>query len=379
MASRSGSGHYLSRRALMGTAAVALGCGRRKGTGYAGLALIANEASRSVAAVDLTRFRVAGTIGLDAEPSDILAPEETTNVYALTPRTGMVHEIDPVGLKRRRSARAASSAVAMRLAPDGRSLWLLCREPRALVEVALTDLRPARRINLPETPADFDLSVQGEPRAAIAIQDRNQIAVANLGKGAVERMLTLPAPPSLVRFRKDGRVVLAGHRGERALSIVEADSGRYVVRLPLALEAACFCAHPDGGQVFITGPGLDGVVILYPYQTEVGETLLSGRSPAGMAIAPSAGLVFIANPPSGEVSVLEIATRKLIAVVAVGSEPAVVVITPDDQYALVMNRKSGDVAVIRVAAVIDRRTKMAPLFTMIPVGSKPVAAAVRRV
>ena len=69
----------------------------------------------------------------------------------------------------------------------------------------------------------------------------------------------------------------------------------------------------------------------------------------------------------------------MVGAVPVGKEPAFVTITPDGQYALVLNRASGDMGVIRVKAVVRNRGKSAPLFTMIPVGSRPVAAAVRSV
>jgi DNA-binding beta-propeller fold protein YncE len=62
--------------------------------------------------------------------------------------------------------------------------------------------------------------------------------------------------------------------------------------------------------------------------------------------------------------------------VAVGSEPSSVTITPDDRYALVLNRRSGTMAVIRLASVVPRRAREAPLFTTVPVGSKPVSLAV---
>ena len=64
--------------------------------------------------------------------------------------------------------------------------------------------------------------------------------------------------------------------------------------------------------------------------------------------------------------------------VAVGQEPRHILITPDDRYALVLNWRSGNMAVIRIAAFTDRRhrTDPAPLFTMVPVGAQPVAAAV---
>jgi DNA-binding beta-propeller fold protein YncE len=66
-----------------------------------------------------------------------------------------------------------------------------------------------------------------------------------------------------------------------------------------------------------------------------------------------------------------------VAVVTAGKEPAYIAVTPDDQYALVLNRTSGDMAVIRIATLSGRRTRFAPLFTMIPVGSEPVGAVVR--
>ncbi len=68
-----------------------------------------------------------------------------------------------------------------------------------------------------------------------------------------------------------------------------------------------------------------------------------------------------------------------MAAAPAGAEPGFIAITPDNQYALVLNRRSGDMAVIRIAAITAKRTKSAPLFTMIPVGSKPVGAAVRGV
>jgi DNA-binding beta-propeller fold protein YncE len=69
----------------------------------------------------------------------------------------------------------------------------------------------------------------------------------------------------------------------------------------------------------------------------------------------------------------------LAAVVAVGAEPRGVVVTPDSQMALVLNQRSGDIAIIRLANIISKRAKTAPLFTMIPVGSAPVAAVVRSI
>jgi DNA-binding beta-propeller fold protein YncE len=69
-------------------------------------------------------------------------------------------------------------------------------------------------------------------------------------------------------------------------------------------------------------------------------------------------------------------------VTAVGADPGFITVTPDGNFALVLNRASGDMAVIRAGAIVAEaagRLKSAPLYTMIPVGSRPVSAAVKPV
>jgi YVTN family beta-propeller protein len=98
-----------------------------------------------------------------------------------------------------------------------------------------------------------------------------------------------------------------------------------------------------------------------------------------MAASASPGYLFVANPKSAGVSILDIETSNVVAVTPVGTEPSCIVITPGDQYALVLNQASGDMAVIPIPNVTradQRRWKKGPLFTLIPVGSKPVSAAV---
>ena len=145
------------------------------------------------------------------------------------------------------------------------------------------------------------------------------------------------------------------------------------------------CFNADGGQLFVTGEGMDAVVVVYPsHIPQVGETVLGGHHPGAMAASTLPGYLFVANPSSGDVSILDIETRRVIAVTPVGTQPAYIAITPDDQYALVLNQASGDMAVIRIPNVTravseQRRWKKGPLFMLIPVGSKPVSAAIVRI
>jgi YVTN family beta-propeller protein len=271
----------------------------------------------------------------------------------------------------------ARTAVSMRAAPDGTSIWVLARQPRELIRVGLAGFRTETRIALPLEAVDFDIAPDGEA-AVVSFGDNGSFGLVDLRR-RVCRVYSLLHKLSVARFRSDGRQVLIAGADSPVLSIADARSGRTVVNLPLAVIARNLCFKSDGGQLFITGDGMDAVVVVYPYSTEVAETALAGRAPGYMAECASADsdYLFVANPPSGEVTILDIETRRVIAVVAVGRAPGFITTTPDSRYVLVLNAESGDMAVVRLAAITAKRDRSAPLFTMVPVGSRPVGAAVR--
>ncbi len=321
--------------------------------------------------MDLTTFRLWRPIPLDAAPSGLLPHPRRPEVFALAAEAGLVYRIDVASLAVVGRARAGNHAVSMRFAPDGQGLWVLYRDPAALVELSLDTLDTRRRIRLPAAPDDFDLSP--DHQAAVASSAGGAVFIVSLDRAVIERTVDLGAQPTIVRFQQKGAQIVAGSRSDRSLIMVDVASGRVIVRLPVAIQPEHFCFF-DEGQLFVTGEGKDAVVIVYPYQTEIGETILAGRAPAGMAVAGP--YLLVANPETNSVTVLDVTYRKLAAVVQVGQEPREILITPDNQYALVLNQKSGDLAVIRIAALAARRYKSAPLFTLIPVGQKPVSAAV---
>lgn len=349
-----------------------LGCRKRKATGYSGYCFVANQDGHSLAVVDLTTFRLWKPIALDRAPSMVLPHPRQPELFALAAEAGVIYRIDVASLAVVRRVRAGNQAVSMRLSPRGDALWVLYRDPAALVELSLDTLDSRRRIPLPAAPDDFDISP--DARAAVASSAAGIVTIASLERAVIERTVTLGGQPAIVRFQQKGAQIVAGSRSDRSLMMADVATGRLIVRLPLPIQPQHFCFSADEGQLFVTGQGKDAVVIAYPYQTEIGETILAGRAPAGMAVVGP--YLLVANPETNCVTVLDINYRKLAAVVQVGQEPHEILITPDDQYALVLNQKSGDLAVIRIAALAARRFKSAPLFTLIPVGQKPVSAAV---
>ena len=375
----------ISRRALLLSSAFAA-CSRPKAQRFFGYCFVANRDSRSIGVVDLSRFRTRQQIPLDAAPSQVLARPKTTKAYVLAAANGAIYEIEASLLTITRRVRAGNAAVAMRLSRDGNALWVLYRDPASLVEIPFDRMRPGRRIRLAAPPVDFDLS-QKTDDACVVTSSARTISVVSLAQASVTRTIHAATEPCIARFRLDGSQLVTGSQADRSLTIYDVPTGKTVVRLPLSIAPREFCFTADGGQLYVTGDGMDAVVSVFPYRTEVWETLLAGHAPGAMAIAESdrpPAYLLVANPDADRVTVLDVETGNLVALVQVGREPRQIVVTPDNEYALVLNEKSGDMAVIRIFSLGGnqvggdrvKRYKSAPLFTMIAVGEGPVSAAV---
>ena len=362
---------------LAGLSAFASACGKKRGDGFFGYAFVANQEGQAIAAVDLTAFAVVKHIRLQGAPTAVIAHASKPAVYALTPDTGALHEIDGRAMKVTNTLALGGPVWTMKPEPGGKAIWVLSRETRQLHRVAIDPLRVTASLRLPAEPTDFDVS-EWTGLAAFSYGTANAVGLAELATGKVFEPVSINGEAGLVRFRSDGRTLLVANRSERMLTVLDAPSGKTVVHLPLAIRPDNFCIHPDGGQLFITGEGRDAVVIVYPYYVpEVAETALAGSKPGPMAASPTH--LFVTNPAAGDVSILSVERRRVVAVASVGADPGYVTLTPDGEYALVLNRQSGDMAVIRVAGLQPDRRKTAALFTMIPVGSKPVSAVVTAV
>ena len=375
----------LTRRTfLAGGLGAMVACSHRKAKGFSGYAFIANQEGGAVAAVDLEVFAVARHIRVDGAPTAVVARPHHGHAYALTPANGSIHEIRTGNLTLSRKLQVARSAILMRLAPDSPTLYVLCSDPKQLVALSLDPMTIEWTLPLADQPADLDVSPDGTT-LAISYGARRAISFVDVPRRRAFPLVEAPGQIGLVRFQSDSQKLIAANVSERMLSVYHVPTRRLMVNLPLAVSPDHLCFKPDGGELFVTGQGMDAVVVVEPFYTpQVAKTVLAGHNPGAMAASGSSdspGYLFVANPKSGDVSILDIVTKNVVAVTPVGTEPSYITITPDDQYALVLNQVSGDMAVIRIPNVTrtvneQRRSKKGALFMLIPVGSKPVSAAI---
>lgn len=364
-----------SRRAF-GLAALAglTGCRPRRGSGFPGYALVADAEGGAVAAVDLTAFSLVRQIPLEANPVQVVAGSQHATGYVLASEPGSVFRIDARQLRTSGRLRLPQRLLEMSLSPRGEWLWLLAGDPAQLLCVDPDRLQVTGRVPLPAEPAGFDLAADGS--LAAVTHPGGSVSLVELPSLKLRRVAAVGESAGAVAFRRDGQLALVADPRRKTVAAVRTGDGRVLTSLQLAVRPRRFRFKTDGGELFITGDGMDAVVIVNPYRTEVAETVLAGREPGAMAFSRSPEYLFVANTPSGDVTVLDPETRRVIAVTAVGEEPHFVAVTPDDGYALILNRRSGTLAVIRPASVVRSRQRGAPLYTTIPVGSRPVSLAV---
>lgn len=364
----------ITRRNLIATtlgAAVTVACSRPLARRYAGWLLVASATEKGITVADLAQFRRVTTIQLGEIPAQILRVGD--KAFVTCPDARLLVELDLARFTPGKKLAMPGSVVAAVLVPESGLIVVATAQPAMLVVVDPKAFRITRRVSLPTDPAALDVSGN---TAAVAARLNDALTRVSLRDGAVLGSSALGEPCGSMRFRNDGKSILAGLPRSRQIVSLDVATGAILARLPLRFSPGRFCFNADGGQMFVTAPAEDAVVIVSPYQSQIDQTIVAGRTPWGMAVSPVRNLLLITNPASGDLTILDIETRRLAASVHVGGEPGDVLLTPDEEYALVVDRHGGEVAVIRMKTVLDKAVRTKPLLTMFPMGAAPQSALI---
>jgi len=369
--------HWIASAALAFTAS----CHPKRGTGYRGYALIATAGDDSLAVVDLNRFRLGDPIPIGARPAAVVPGGPARTTYVLAPESGTVYTLDRnlhVALARK----LADELSEIRVSPDAKRLFAISSSAHQLIEADAASLKVVRRHKLSGEPVSLDVSLGAF--CAVSTGDAGLVELFDSRTGR-QYKAQISQRLGAVRFRGDGERLLAANLQSRALTVLAVPSLGVIADLPLAMEPRNLCFSADAGQLFISGEGMDAVAIVFPYSplVIVDQTVLAGRDPGVMACCPNPPLLFVGSQSGSDVCVVNIDPRKVVGLVDVGQRPTYITITPDGQYALVLDKTAGTMALIRIPAIsidpsIVRRVERPPaaLFTVLPVGTNPVHAAV---
>ena len=349
-----------SRRALLASLAVSA-CSRKRAARYHGWLFVASGVERAVAVADLAFFRRVTTIPLAHAPDQLF--HAGGHVFAVCGEGQNLVEIDPRELRVAAKIALPGKPVAAQLIADGKTAMVLMEEPNALVLADLVNRRVTARLPLPGQASNLDVNGR---QAAMAIPSRNLIARVSSPDLKLSGTTDVGVPCGALRFRRDGKTILAGATAAREIVTLDGATGAILARLPLPIAPSRFCFNGDGGQMFVTGVGADAVAIVSPFQNEVDQTILAGRTPYAMAVSATRHLLFVTNMESGDLTILDIDTRTRVASVHVGENPGEILLTPDGEYALIVDQRTGNISVVRIPTVLDRKVRTKPLFTIFP-------------
>ena len=362
----------LSRRSLL-AAILSSACSRKRAARYQGWLFVASGEQQEIAIADLSTFRRITAISLACAPDQLFWSGD--RVYALCREARTILEIDAGNFRVTARTVLPGMPVAARLLP-GKAAVVACEHQDALLRIDLANRRVLARRPLPGPPADLALT---DSVAAATIPSKNSILRARLPGLEFAGATDTGVPCTALRFRRDGKTILAGAIAAREIVALDAQSGKLLARLPMPVAPSRFCFNSDGGQMFVTGAGADVLAIVSPFQNEVAETILAGHTPDAMAVSARDKL-FVTNRESGDLTVLDIETRRVDASVHVGESPGEVLLTPDDEYALVMDKRSGNVSVVRITTIPNQRNPTSappsPLFTVFPTAADARSAVI---
>jgi len=365
----------LTRRDLialtLGASAATAACSRKLATRYFGWLFVASAGEKAIAVADLAEFRRASVIPLGEVPSQILRVGD--RVFATCPAARLLTEIDTRHFKVGNRVQLPGRIVSAVTVPDSNLIVAAIAQPAALVVIDSKTLKITGRMPLTGDPSALDVTSE---MAVVAADGAGTVARVSLKTGKLLGVTNLGDRAASMRFRRDGKAILVGLPRSQQIVSMDAATGGILSRLPLRFAPGRFCFNADGGQMFVTGAGEDAIAIVSPFQSQVDQTIVGGRTPYAMAVSTTRNQLLITNPDSGDLTILDIDTRKLSASVHVGGNPGEVLLTPDEEYALVLNRDEGDVSVIRMNTVLDKTIRTKPLFTVFQMGSSPQSAII---
>ncbi len=244
---------------LLAASSFAAACGRKKGTGYAGYALVATAGDNSVSAIDLTAFRLVKTIQLQCLAVRGSGRRKRGRVRSNPlKRHSFTHRQEPEqGSQPPAFRRFDGIPLNSRWKTAGRD----CGELRELIEADPATLNVLRRQKLRDRPTGLDVSNTGY--VAVSSSEAGSVELFRLGDGQRSRA-QLNGPIGALRFRQDGNLLLVAKTQDHSLALLNIPDLQVIADLPLAMKPENLCFTPDGGQLFVSGEGMDAVAIVFP-------------------------------------------------------------------------------------------------------------------
>jgi YVTN family beta-propeller protein len=189
-----------------------------------------------------------------------------------------------------------------------------------------------------------------------------RIDVASL---QIDQVIEVGAVPKYVATSPDGRWVLVTNWCSYDLSVIDAEAGREVQRIPLGEYPRGIVVDPTSSTAYVAIMGetrLVAVDLAGGFATrDVPEV---GGGPRHLVISPDGRYLYVTLNRDGQVAKVDIATGMVIARIATGSAPRSMDIAADGASLYVVNYESNTVSKVLTADM--------SVIQDVPVGTHPI-------
>ncbi len=299
---------------------------------------VTNEDSGSVTVIDAARDEVTATVHVGKRPRGVRVSADGKLLYVALSGSPKSPPGPRVATFDDRDAPRDDAAEGIAVVDIERS--------------AVVRMLPAGR-----DPEAFDVSTDGRT-LYVSNEESAEVSIVDVPSAKVLRTSKVGGEPEGVTLSPDGRFVYVTSEAAGELDILRTGSGELVARIPTGMRPRAVAFNADGSQALVTAE-LGGIVhvIDTASRADVGQirTGKTGVKPMGVAISPDGTHAYVANGREGSVAVIDVPSRRLErSIDAVGARPWGIAITPDGTKLYVA--AVPDVAVVDVArGVVTRR------------------------
>ena len=217
--------------------------------------------------------------------------------------------------------------------------------------------------------APHEAAVSRDGRTAVATNygtaenPGNSLTVIDVASATATKTIDLSpyTRPHGIEFFADGKRVAVTAEAQKALLVVDLDSGSVVQAIETGQQTSHMVAlTADEKRAFVANIGSGSVTAIDLEKGEHIADIETGEGAEGITITPDGGHVWATNRAADTVSVIEAESLEVIATLSSASFPIRAKATPDGKWVLVSNAQSDDLTVFAADSKTEaRRISMA--------------------
>lgn len=325
--------HFAGLLALATAVVIVFGTGLARGQlaaalpGASGTVYTADEHGNSISVIDLATGQVR-TVPISISPHNVQITADGARLLA-------------VGDPAKGAGAHGHAATGHGGKPEG---LLLVFDPARLAT------GPLASIAVGDHPAHVVVDREGR-RALVTLAGANAVAVVDLGRNQVTRLIGTGRYPHGLRISPDGREAYVANVEDGSISVIDIAAASESIRIPVGRTPVQVGFTPDGSRVYVSLRDENRVAVVDTKSRAVIARIDVGRSPIQVHATSDGRFVYVANQgteaePADTVSVIDVTAGSVVDTIRTGAGAHGVAVSDDGRYVFITNIVDGTVTVI---------------------------------